>query len=92
MSFSDSSIAGLAIIYGSALSPKPPFTSTRPRLRIASLLMIAVVVALGTPTYTFVKISTFLAGFVFFGDPVISRAAKLPNRKAHTPKQLKARK
>ncbi|PGG99798.1 hypothetical protein AJ79_08420 [Helicocarpus griseus UAMH5409] len=70
-----------------AFSPKPPFLSSWPRIRIALLLTAAFAVVLAVPSYIFIKTSTFLAGLGFFGDPVIGRIAKLLASKPRDPTQ-----
>ncbi|EEH36123.1 hypothetical protein PAAG_00446 [Paracoccidioides lutzii Pb01] len=77
------------ILTGSALSPKPPFISSWPRIRIALLLSFATAVILLTPSYIFIKTGTFLAGFGFFGDPIIGKATGLLDRKPRNPTQAK---
>ncbi|OJD12462.1 hypothetical protein AJ78_06947 [Emergomyces pasteurianus Ep9510] len=62
-----------------ALSPKPPFTSSWARIRIAVLCALAAAVLL-IPSYILIKTSTLFVGVGLFGDPAITRAAKLLDR------------
>ncbi|RHZ62962.1 DUF3292 domain-containing protein [Aspergillus thermomutatus] len=57
--------------FGNALSPTPPFSAVTPCLRLSSVLAAGFLGSLLTSSYVFVKSSTFLLGFVFFGDPVL---------------------
>ncbi|KAF7117171.1 hypothetical protein CNMCM5793_005891 [Aspergillus hiratsukae] len=59
--------------FANALSPTPPFSAVAPCLRLASVLAAGFLVSLLTSSYVFVKLSTFLVGFIFFGDPVLHR-------------------
>ncbi|ODH51623.1 hypothetical protein GX48_02293 [Paracoccidioides brasiliensis] len=77
------------LVPNSALSPKPPFISSWPRIRIALLLSFATAVILLTPSYIFIKTGTYLAGLGFFGDPIISKATELLDRKPRNPTQAK---
>ncbi|KAL2008350.1 hypothetical protein VTN00DRAFT_8332 [Thermoascus crustaceus] len=65
--------------FGNALSPTPPFPEDRPRLRLASVLVLALWASLLTSAYVFVKTSAFLAGLCFFGDPIIRYIGGLLN-------------
>ncbi|PGH32763.1 hypothetical protein GX50_04417 [[Emmonsia] crescens] len=62
--------------FSNALSPKPPFTSSWPRIRIALLSTLAAA-ALLLPSDILIKTITFLVGFSLFGDPIIAPALKL---------------
>ncbi|KAE8148119.1 hypothetical protein BDV25DRAFT_131498 [Aspergillus avenaceus] len=66
---------------GNALSPTPPFPAKTPYIRLASLLSIGLLASLVTSSYVFVKTGTLTAGFGFFGDPVLARAAAYLNHK-----------
>ncbi|KAH1437075.1 hypothetical protein KXW29_007758 [Aspergillus fumigatus] len=59
--------------FGNALSPTPPFPASTPCLRLSSVLVAGFLGSLPTSSYVFVKLGTFLFGFVFFGDPVLQR-------------------
>ncbi|GIC87182.1 DUF3292 domain-containing protein [Aspergillus udagawae] len=59
--------------FGNALSPTPPFSAVTPCLRLSSVLAAGFLGSLLTSSYVFVKLSTFLLGFVFFGDPILQR-------------------
>ncbi|KAF4255854.1 hypothetical protein KXW98_005165 [Aspergillus fumigatus] len=59
--------------FGNALSPTPPFPASTPCLRLSSVLVAGFLGSLLTSSYVFVKLGTFLFGFVFFGDPVLQR-------------------
>lgn len=73
-------ITVIANFYFSALSPTPPFPREPPRLKLAALLVPAVIVSLFTTSAMFMKMTTFFVGFGFFADPVIWRAASWLNR------------
>ncbi|KAK6812134.1 hypothetical protein RU639_012080 [Aspergillus parasiticus] len=66
---------------GNALSPTPPFSSTTPYVRLASILSLGLLGSLVTSSYVFVKMGTFVVGFGFFGDPVFARLTAYLNRK-----------
>lgn len=50
-------------------------------MRLAIVLVSAILVSLITSSYLFVKGSTFVVGFAFFGDPVFWRAIAYLDRK-----------
>lgn len=56
----------------SALSPTPPFPRDINRLRLAMMIVPAVLGSLFITSYMVVKGLTFGIGFGFFGDPVIT--------------------
>ncbi|KAE8381031.1 hypothetical protein BDV26DRAFT_279144 [Aspergillus bertholletiae] len=66
---------------GNALSPTPPFSSTTPYVRLASILSLGLLGSFVTSSYMFVKMGTFVVGFGFFGDPVFARLTAYLNRK-----------
>ncbi|CAI7661051.1 unnamed protein product [Penicillium bialowiezense] len=66
---------------GNALSATAPFPQLSPRLRLAAVLCPACVASLMTSSYVLMKVSTFIFGFAFFGDPVIRRGIKYLNRR-----------
>ncbi|KAL2870158.1 DUF3292 domain-containing protein [Aspergillus lucknowensis] len=66
--------------FGNALSPTPPFSRMTPRLRLAGVLASGFLVSFVTPSYWFMKMSTFFTGFVFFGDPILQRGIQYLNR------------
>ena len=77
---------------GNALSPTPPFPQTLYRLRLAAVLVPLLLTSLFVSSYAFVKGVTLGAGFGFFGDPVLSRAFDLLNRRfPHWQKLLELR-
>ena len=65
----------------SALSPTPPFPQEKPRLVLASVIAPMIAVSLLTTPAMFIKMSSFVVGFGFFGDPLIWRGLDLLNRK-----------
>ncbi|KAF7590117.1 hypothetical protein BBP40_003230 [Aspergillus hancockii] len=67
--------------FGNALSPTPPFPARTPYLRLASVLSLALFASLLTSSYVLVKVSTFMVGFGFFGNPVFIRVTAYLNRK-----------
>ncbi|ODM14974.1 hypothetical protein SI65_09726 [Aspergillus cristatus] len=72
----------------SALSPTPPFPMVTPYLRFVGVLTFALFTSFIISSYAFVKISTFLSGFVFFGDPVVQHAVKFLDRRYSNWKRL----
>ncbi|KAF2859144.1 hypothetical protein K470DRAFT_282858 [Piedraia hortae CBS 480.64] len=66
---------------GNALSPTPPFPRDVYRLRLASVMVPLLGISIFTTPYTVIKSSTFMLGFIFFGDPIIQRGLALLNRK-----------
>lgn len=64
----------------SALSPTPPFPQETSRLRIATLVIPLVVTSLVVSSYVFTKAVMAGIGFVFFGDPIITRGLDWLNR------------
>jgi hypothetical protein len=65
----------------SALSPIPLFPSEVFRLRLVAVILPPLVGAsLFVTPYLLIKSTTFLFGFVFFGDPVLSRGLDWLNR------------
>lgn len=52
-----------------------------PYLRFVGVLAFALFASFIVSSYTFVKISTFLSGFFFFGEPVIQRIVGLLDRR-----------
>ncbi|KAH8882138.1 hypothetical protein GQ53DRAFT_885822 [Thozetella sp. PMI_491] len=67
--------------FGNALSPTPPFPKSLHRLRIATLVAPLFLVSLFLTSYMLVKAAGFAAGFIFFGEPVISRLLALLDRR-----------
>lgn len=57
----------------SALSPSPPFPTYMPRLRLAAPL-VPLLLAQYINIVIFVRATTFLLGFLFFGQPLLTRA------------------
>ncbi|KAH7045112.1 hypothetical protein B0J12DRAFT_711932 [Macrophomina phaseolina] len=60
--------------FGNALSPTPPFPRNIYRLRLAALVVPVLLTSLFLSSYLFMKGVTFSTGFLFFGDPILSRA------------------
>lgn len=60
-------------IFGSVLSPTPPFHAISTRLTIVSMLFGLAVGASIISSYLIVKGAGFMVGFAFFGDPVFQR-------------------
>ncbi|KAK7712745.1 hypothetical protein SLS57_007699 [Botryosphaeria dothidea] len=60
--------------FGNALSPTPPFPRNTYRLRLAALVVPLLLTSAFVSSYLFMKGVTFASGFVFFGDPVLSRS------------------
>lgn len=52
-----------------------------PYLRLVGTLAFALFASFIVSSYAFVKISTFLFGFFFFGDPVLQRIVKFLDRR-----------
>ena len=78
--------------FGNALSPTPPFPKTLYQLRLAALIVPMLLVSLFITSYMVVKGATFGFGFLFFGDPIISRGLALLDRKfPHWEKLLELR-
>ncbi len=67
--------------FGNALSPTSPFPKEMPRLRLATLVIPLFLASLFVTSYMLVKGITFAIGFLFFGDPVISRMLALLDRR-----------
>lgn len=67
--------------FGNALSPTPPFPQQLPRLKLAGLVTPILLVSLVTSSAIFVKMNFFIVGFVFFGDPILSRGVHWLNHK-----------
>lgn len=63
----------------SALSPTPPFPRFWPRIRLALLLVPALFTSLFVTGSMFFKGSTFITGFVFFGQPVMDKGIEWLN-------------
>ncbi|PKY08535.1 hypothetical protein P168DRAFT_286645 [Aspergillus campestris IBT 28561] len=59
--------------FANALSPTPPFSSFTPYFRFSCVLAVSFAVSLVTSSHLFVKITTLVTGFSFFGDPIIQR-------------------
>ncbi|RKF62490.1 hypothetical protein GcC1_147001 [Golovinomyces cichoracearum] len=57
--------------FGNALTSPALFPRIKPRLRIAAVLALILQVSLLTSSYIFMKISSILAGVIFFGNPLI---------------------
>ncbi|KAI9801859.1 MAG: hypothetical protein M1833_002173 [Piccolia ochrophora] len=66
--------------FANALSPTPPFPQDLARLRLAGVLVPVLGVGILTSSYAFVKITTFISGAGFFGDPLLIRGIDLLNR------------
>ncbi|KAK8238233.1 hypothetical protein HDK90DRAFT_411877 [Phyllosticta capitalensis] len=64
-----------------ALSPTPPFPRDTYRLRLAALIIPPLLVSLLFSSYMFAKTVTFGIGFLFFGQPIMSRILSRLNRK-----------
>ena len=85
---------GVAVdVYSSALSPTPPFPQETPRLKLAGILVPAIAIGLLTTSAMFMKMTTAIIGFGFFGDPLIWRGLDLLNKNfPHWQKLLEIRK
>ncbi|KAK9850883.1 hypothetical protein MYU51_011509 [Penicillium brevicompactum] len=66
---------------GNALSATAPFPQLSPRLRLAAVLVPACLASMMTSSYVLMKVSTFIFGFAFFGDPAIRRGIQYLNRR-----------
>ncbi|KAL3475826.1 hypothetical protein BJX99DRAFT_259082 [Aspergillus californicus] len=62
------------------LSPSPPFGLIGARIRVASILISVFLVSINVSSHMIVKGCSLTAGFIFFGDPVLSRAMDFVNR------------
>lgn len=83
----------VADVCHSALSPTPPFPQETPRLKLAGILVPAVAVGLLTTSAMFMKMTSAIFGFGFFGDPLIWRGLDLLNKNfPHWQKLLEIRK
>ncbi|KAJ6786958.1 hypothetical protein PWT90_04595 [Aphanocladium album] len=60
--------------FGNLLSPTPPFPTYSPRFRLASILLPIGFASYLMTAYIFIKAMGFVFGFVFFGQPLLSRA------------------
>lgn len=60
------------VVKFSALSPTPPFPQQAPRLKLAALVTPLLFVSLFVNSAMFMKGTTFITGFVFFGQPVLT--------------------
>merc|ERR1712093_805469 len=77
---------------GNALSPTAPFPKEKPRMKLAAVLVPILLISLFTNSYMFMKMNGLFAGFGFFADPIIWRAASYLNRKfPHWQKLLEIR-
>lgn len=65
---------------GNALSPTPPFPPQTHQLRLASLLLPLIIASVSLNAYWLMKLSTLMMGFVFFGQPIMSRGISMLNR------------
>merc|ERR1712093_298216 len=78
--------------FGNALSPTAPFPKEKPRMKLAAVLVPILLISLFTNSYMFMKMNGLFAGFGFFADPIIWRAASYLNRKfPHWQKLLEIR-
>lgn len=77
--------------FGNALTPTPPFSSTK-RLQLGAIFVPLLLVSLITPAQWVMKGSTFFIGFGFFSDPLLRRGIELLNEKIPDwPKYLEIR-
>jgi Protein of unknown function (DUF3292) len=77
----------------SALSPTPPFPRYWPQIRLALLLVPGLFASFFVTNAMFLKVTTFLTGFLFFGQPVLDRGLQWLNREfPHWQKLLEIRK
>ncbi|KAI9843018.1 MAG: hypothetical protein M1837_006649 [Sclerophora amabilis] len=67
--------------FANALSPTPPFPKQSARLKLAGILVPVLAVAFLVTSYLFMKLTTFLTGGVFFGQPLLIRGITLLNEK-----------
>ncbi|KAL5872740.1 hypothetical protein ACKVWC_008365 [Pyricularia oryzae] len=66
--------------FANALSPTRPFPQEVARLRLGTLVLPVVAASLLVSSYVFVKAITAGIGFVFFGEPIITRGLNWLNR------------
>lgn len=66
--------------FSNALSPTPPFQTRRPRLTLAACLLPMFLGSFFTTSYMTLKGLGFVAGFVFFGNPILTRTTALLER------------
>lgn len=66
--------------FGNALSPTAPFHRHQPRLKLAAVLAPMFLGSFVVSSYMIIKGLGFIAGFAFFGDPVIQRGLSYINR------------
>ena len=59
-----------------------------PNLRIVGVLTFALFCSFIISSYVFVKISTFISGFIFFGGPIIQRIVEFLDRRYSNWKRL----
>ncbi|PSS29632.1 hypothetical protein PHLCEN_2v2780 [Hermanssonia centrifuga] len=68
---------------GNALSPVSPFELWLPRLRLAGPLAPLILVTYFIPAALFIRVMTFISGLVFFGRPLLTKAAHWLTQKVH---------
>ncbi|KAH7129782.1 hypothetical protein B0J13DRAFT_132382 [Dactylonectria estremocensis] len=66
--------------FGNALNPTAPFPILRQRLFLASVILPALLGSLFTSPYMAFKAMGFICGFLFFGDPLITRGVEILER------------
>lgn len=66
--------------FSNALSPTPPFPTRRPRLTLAACLLPLLLGSFFTTSYMMLKGLGFVIGFVFFGEPILTRTTALLER------------
>ncbi|KII91746.1 hypothetical protein PLICRDRAFT_682123 [Plicaturopsis crispa FD-325 SS-3] len=59
-----------------ALTPPRPYPKNRAREKIAGILFAILLVTAVTPVWIFAHAFSFLVGFAFFGQPIITRGAR----------------
>ncbi|KAL2752393.1 hypothetical protein ACRALDRAFT_1065534 [Sodiomyces alcalophilus JCM 7366] len=67
--------------FGNALSPTTPFPQGESRLKLAGILVPAILASLVVSPYMVWKANGFSMGFAFFGGPLIQRGVSFINRK-----------
>jgi hypothetical protein len=67
--------------FSNALSPTPPFSKEKSRLKLAACLVPVLLISMFTNSYMFMKMNGLFAGFGFFANPLIWRALSYLDRK-----------
>ncbi|KAH8099327.1 hypothetical protein BXZ70DRAFT_1065633 [Cristinia sonorae] len=69
--------------WANALSPTPPFPTRAPRMRIAAPLVPLILITYFIKAAIVVRVFSFILGFAFFGQPLITRGFHWLNDRIH---------